>query len=78
MPKDKTLFILGELKGEIRAQTEATKINTAEIKIFNEYMFKSQGASLERDKHYRRVKHGTIASIFMSAAAALKAFALGH
>lgn len=79
MSKDNEAIVLlvGELKGEFKALTDATKINTAEIKQFNQYMYKTTGAQEERDKHYKRVKHTAVGSIILAVGSFIKAFA-GH
>ncbi len=78
MPDKDIILLVGELKGEFKTLTDATKLNTAEIKQFNQYMYKTIGATEERDKHYRRVKHTAIGSIIISGGTLIKAFLFGH
>jgi exosome complex RNA-binding protein Rrp4 len=68
---------IGKLTGTMEGVIKSNDHNTAEIKQFNAYMHKSIGATEERDKHYKRVKHGTMASIIMAFGACLKTF-IGH
>lgn len=81
MPKesmDNLTHELGKLTGVMEGVIKSNDQNTAEIKVFNAFMHKSTGAQEERDKHYKRVKHGSIATAVVSVITAIKAFALGH
>ncbi len=49
MPENQAI-LLGEVKGELKGLAEATKNNTAELKIFNAYMHKTIGSLEEREK----------------------------
>lgn len=44
------LHEIGRLSGSMEALTESTKNNTAEIKIFNQYMHTSKGAAEQKEK----------------------------
>lgn len=77
MPKDSFERELGRLIGAMEAVTKATNDNTAEIRHVNAYMNKTIGATEERDKHYKRVKHTAIGSLILSAGSLIKVL-LGH
>lgn len=74
---DRLTHEVGKLTGVMESVIKSNDHNTAEIKIFNAFMHKSAGAQEERDKHYRRVKHTSVASIVVAVGAGVKAF-LGH
>lgn len=78
MPKkemDNLAEKIGKLTGVMEGVIKSNDANTAEQRIFNKWMHESKGAQTERDKHYKRVKHGTFASIIISICAAIKAWA---
>ncbi len=64
MPENQAI-LLGEVKGELKGLTEATKSNTAELKIFNEYMHTSKAIAAEREKAEAR-KHKKTMGISVS------------
>lgn len=69
--------LTGVMEGVIKSQdnnAHETRNNTAEIKHLSAFMNKTQGASEERDKHYRRVKHTSISSMCLAIGALIKAF----
>lgn len=80
MPKDSIEQLakeVGKLTGVMEGVVKSTDSNTAEIKHFNQFMYEAKGAQVERDRHYKRVKHGAAASVVMSIGAIYKAF-MGH
>lgn len=71
------IFQVGELTGATKSLNKATEINTAEIKKLSDYMQQNIGATEERDKSYKRMKHTSVGSVCIAVSALLKAF-LGH
>lgn len=71
--KDLT-FHIGKLTSAVESLDANTKTNTAEIKVFNAYMHKNIGATEEREKHYKRVKHTAIGSIIVACGTLIRTF----
>lgn len=72
--------LTGVMEGVIRSQdnnAEQTRANTAEIKQFTAFMYKSIGAQEERDKRSRNVKRVSIGGLCLAIISMAKAFA-GH
>ena len=67
------VLVVGELKGALKAVAEATKDNTEVLKTVTAYMHKTIGATEEREKNYRRVKHTAFGSVVISVGVLIRA-----
>lgn len=69
--------LTGVMEGLIKANdfnSAAMKDNTHTTSILSNFMHETMGAEKEREKSYKRVKHGTVATAFISVGAIIKAF----
>lgn len=63
---DRLTHEVGKLTGVMEGVIKSQDNNTVEIKHLSAYMNKTQGATEERDKHYKRVKHTAVGSAIIA------------